>query len=225
MSARWCRPSGFTLLALVAAVGCSSSMAKSPPSTDASGAAVAAPGTPESPPRTKPGNDATSGCDLDPGEVELFRALRRRVDDLTARENTLAGRERTVAEAERRLKGEIDLRLEEVKKLEARQGIGGPPPTPRAERLRTLADTLRPLSARKAAPILANADPDLAVTLLGELGTERAGAVLAQMDPALAGRLVDRAASAGPGQRSLSSTPPDPPAESYHRPDRTGRQP
>ena len=189
MSPRLPPSSAVVLVALLGAAACSSSMAKSPPR----------PEKPEhsKPSATPPKQAPVQSTALDPGDVELLRALRRRIDDLAAREQTVAERERAVSEVESRLHNEIDARLEEVKKLEERQGVPGSLATPYAERLHALAETLRPLSARKAAPIIAAADVDLAVTLLQELGTERAGAVLAQMEPTQAARLLDRTAGRG----------------------------
>ena len=62
-----------------------------------------------------------------------------------------------------------------LQELESKLALGAPSGEAREQRVQKLIDTLKTLSARKAAPILAKADSRFATRLLLGLGPERTG--------------------------------------------------
>ena len=204
--------------------GCSTSMAKSPPTREET-PATAAPTPPAATPAQEPATaKATQDCrcTADDGETaarELARALRARLVEVEARELAVARREADLNTTEKRIQGEIEPRIAEAHRLEERLGITQPLPGSHGDKVQALAESLRTLSPRKAAPIVANADVALAVTLLARLGTERSGALLAQMEPTQAARLVNELARQAPPKRAPEPAPADT-NKGVHRPDR-----
>lgn len=195
---------------LLSSAGCSTSMAKSPPSRDeVTGKAPDKPTGTTLPAamdsRATSATLADNRCpasSFDGAERDLLRSLRQRVDELQAREAAVTRREADVAGLEERWRTRLEPRFEEVRKLEERLGIAKPSTESHNARLEALAETLRPMSARKAAPILASADLAIAVSLLQRLGTDKASALLAQMEPTQAARLVEQVArEAAPKER------------------------
>ncbi len=145
-------------------------------------------------------------------EITILQALRDRRVELDNREATIKAHE----EALSKLKKELDERLEntsrEIAKLETRLNMGEPARQAKEKRIVSLVDALTTLSAKKAAPMLAAADPALVGDLLVRLGPQRAAALLAVMPAAQAGHLVDqvgeaRALAAFKAQEQAKATP------------------
>lgn len=129
-------------------------------------------------------------------EITILQALRDRRVELDNREAAIKARE----DAYSKLKKEVDERIEntsrEIAKLEARLNMGEPARQAKEKRIVSLVDALTTLSAKKAAPMLAAADPALVGELLVRLGPQRAAALLSVMPPTQAGHLVDQVGEA-----------------------------
>ncbi len=90
--------------------------------------------------------------------------------------------------------------------LEKKLELGQAQRDAREKRLQKLVETLKTLSARKAAPILEKADSRFATRLLLGLGPERTGKLLAAMEPGRAARLMVRLERAQtPGQKAAQA--------------------
>jgi len=150
------------------------------------------------------------GCPLCPvrstEEMDVLMTLRERHAELTAREAVLKRRESAVAELEKSLDHKIAQLDGKMDKLEERLNLGDPGRAQREKRISTLVDTLTGLTAKKAAPILAETEPEVAAELLRRMDAAKAAALLAIMPPQKAGQFV----SLGIGQPK--KTPAQPPA-------------
>ena len=142
---------------------------------------------------------------LDYEELKLLADLRKRDTQLQKQAKLLEEKEAVLA----RVQDEIELRMAtmmaKLKELETKLALGDAERVAREQRVLKLIETLKTLSARKAAPILAKADSRFATRLLLGLGPERTGKLLAAMEPAQAARIMSRLANAKtPAQRAAS---------------------
>lgn len=142
---------------------------------------------------------------LDSAELELLNALRERRKELDAREEALKKREATVAIAEQAWKEKSELLFNKLRSLEERLELGEGAHAAQQKRLDALLATVKTLSPRKAAPVLAAASPDVAAVILARLAPERAAAILAALPSAQAGALVDRIVEDKPQKDSTNS--------------------
>ena len=142
---------------------------------------------------------------LDYEELKLLADLRKRDTQLQKQAKLLEEKEAVLA----RVQDEIELRMAtmmaKLNELEAKLTLGDAERAAREQRVLKLIETLKTLSARKAAPILAKADSRFATRLLLGLGPARTGKLLAAMEPAQAARIMSRLANAKtPAQRAAS---------------------
>ena len=147
-----------------------------------------------------------------PDEVEMLLALRERHTVLLARETQLAQREAMLKHFEAALASRLAHVEVALAKVESSLSLGEAGQKDREARLQVLADTVAKLSAKKAAPMLAQAEPSLVAELFRRLGPMRASALLAVMPPAKAGKLIDSAAqhdaTAGDGTHAAAGGTP-----------------
>ncbi len=132
--------------------------------------------------------------DLPPAEVTFLKALRQRQRELQEREARVAQREEELRKREsvfRKRIAEAESRLE---KLEAIAEAGAKGREAREARVATLAKALEGLSAKKAAPMLATVDMELARELLVRLPPKQFGALLQAMPPQRAADLMQEVA-------------------------------
>jgi flagellar motility protein MotE (MotC chaperone) len=144
-------------------------------------------------------------CQMDPAELKVLLALRERRLALDGRERAVLAREAELRAAQAKLDGRIAAIDEGVQRLEARLELGEPGRKAHEQRLRDLADSLGSLSAKQAAPILAEADPTLTAELLQRLGTTRTAALLAAMTTGKAAKVVN--ITGGPRQPGVRPAP------------------
>ena len=143
---------------------------------------------------------------LDYEELKLFADLRKRDTELQKQAKLLEEKEAVLARVQDELEQRMAAMMIKLKELETKLVLGDAERVAREERVQKLIETLKTLSARKAAPILAKADSRFATRLLLGLGPERTGKLLAAMEPAQAARIMSRLANAKtPAQRAAAN--------------------
>ncbi|MEM6730072.1 MAG: hypothetical protein AAF658_00865 [Myxococcota bacterium] len=141
--------------------------------------------------------------DLPPAEVSFLKALRDRQRELQEREARVAQREEELRKRESEFQRRISNAVKRIEELEAIAEAGKQGREARETRVMTLAKALEGLSAKKAAPMLANVELDLARELMMRLSPKQFGALLTVMDPQRAADLMQEVAQvATPGRRS-----------------------
>ena len=205
--------SPFVSVALLAAIA---TAAETTPATPAEPAAAAAPVA--SPELT---SDAPqSRCPQpDAQEQALLRALRQRRQALDVREAELQKRSAALDVLAKTLNERLQKTEADVAELEARLDLGEPGRKTREKKMTALVDTLSSLSARKAAPMLADTDPGLVGDLLLRLGPARSGGLLALMPPPQAALVLERVSGI------KKSTPPAGTASGKAAAPNTGKKP
>ncbi len=142
---------------------------------------------------------------LDYEELKLLADLRKRDNELQKMAKLLEEKEAVLARVQDQLDQRMAAMLVKLKELEEKLVLGEAEREAREARVQKLIETLKTLSARKAAPILAKADSRFATRLLLGLGPERTGKLLAAMEPAQAARIMSRLANAKtPAQRAAA---------------------
>ncbi len=125
-------------------------------------------------------------------DMQLLTALHQRRLQLDTREAALGEREKTL----QALRDALDQRMQSMsgalEKFEERYLLGEPARRARDKRIAALVEAMTGLSAKKAAPMLAAADPDLTGDLLMRMGPARTAALLAIMPVARAARLMEQ---------------------------------
>jgi flagellar motility protein MotE (MotC chaperone) len=158
------------------------------------------------------GSAVPPGCPVCPvrstEEMDVLMALRERHAELTAREAVLKRRESAVAELEKTLDHKVAQLDGKMDKLEERLNLGDPGRAQREKRISTLVGTLTGLTAKKAAPILVETDPEVAAELMQRMDVAKAAALLAIMPAQKAGQFI----SLGIGQLGPKKTSAQPPA-------------
>lgn len=151
------------------------------------------------------GVDAHTGCPLcpvsTPEEMDVLMTLRERQADVVAREAVLKRREAALQKLEEELDGRVQKLDAHVAKLEERLELGEPGKAVQEKRIAALVETLSGLTAKKAAPILAAAEPEVAAELLRRVGAAKAAALLAVMPPIKAGEFISLGIDAPPAKR------------------------
>lgn len=125
-------------------------------------------------------------------ELEVLTALRQRRLELDQREAVLKAREVSMDKLRKQVDDKIGQMSVEVARLELKLQIGEAYRQDRERRLTMLVESLGGLSAKKAAPVLAAADPALVSEVMMRLGPDRTAALLAVMKPVQAGGLVNQ---------------------------------
>lgn len=139
-------------------------------------------------------------------EVQVLLHLRERHTVLLARESELAQREAHLKDFEKTLRERMAHVTVALGSIEQQLNLGAAGEKAREQRLTDLVDTVSKLSAKKAAPMLAQAEPEIVADLFRRLGPQRASALLAVMPPAKAGKLIDYAANGSdPASKSASA--------------------
>jgi flagellar motility protein MotE (MotC chaperone) len=174
----------------------------------------------EEPPSMLQKEPAAEGapCQSDPAELQILLALRERRLELDGRERTVQAREVEFKQAQKKIDDRVEQLNQSVARLEARLELGEPGRQAREARLKTLVDGLSTLSAKKAAPILAETEPNLVAELMQRLGSTRTATLLAVMPTVKAARIVN--ITGGPRQpgtrnspQATAATPPASPAK------------
>ena len=136
-------------------------------------------------------------------ELKLLADLRKRDNALQKQAKLLEEKEAVLGRVQDELNKKMAAMMAKLETLENRLELGQAQRDAREQRLQKLVETLKTLSARKAAPILEKADSRFATRLLLGLGPERTGKLLAAMEPARAARLMVRLERAQtPGQKA-----------------------
>lgn len=134
------------------------------------------------------------GCPIcpvsSPAELDVLMTLREHHAQVAAREQVLQQREAALGVLEQTLDARVAKLDTAMNKLEERLNLGAPGRALQEKRIEALVETLGGLSVKKAAPILAEADPPIAAELLRRVGAARAAALLTVMPPAKAGRFI-----------------------------------
>ena len=142
------------------------------------------------PPTTNADNPAAAGAAAQP-ELEVLTALRKRRTELDERERMLVAREKAIELLEQGARREVERLLATVERYERCAGVASPTAVASVDpRVPLLLATLRSLSPRKAAPLLAAADAVVLRGVLAALGQEKTGALLAQLEPVEATRVL-----------------------------------
>lgn len=157
-----------------------------------------------------------SGCPVcppgpaaSPAELAVMMTLRERHARAAARELELQRRETAVGALEQELDARVAKLDAAMNKLEERLNLGEPGRAAREKRVDTLVETLGGLSVKKAAPILAEAEPEVAAELLRRVGAARAAALLTVMSPAKAGHFISLGIAVSPAKEGTAPTPPE----------------
>lgn len=132
--------------------------------------------------------------DLPPAEVTFLKALRDRQRELQEREARVAQREEELRKRESEFRKRIEEAEVRLEKLEAVAEAGEKGREAREARVLTLAKAIESLSAKKAAPMLATVDKELARELLVRLPPKQFGALLQAMPPERAADLMQEVA-------------------------------
>jgi flagellar motility protein MotE (MotC chaperone) len=134
----------------------------------------------------------------DPACGQCERSLQLRADALDARAQEIAARDAHLQAEETALKNykagfqtQVEALLTRIAALEKQLDIGEGARQAREQRMTVLTETLTTLSAKKAAPMLATADPELVGDLLLRIGAARSAALLALMPPNRAARFLE----------------------------------
>lgn len=130
-------------------------------------------------------------------DMQILTHLLKRRRMLDTREAALDAREKVLLKLKQETVEKMDVIHAELEKVEARYKLGEPARQMRSKRIETLVDALTGLSAKKAAPMLSAADPDLVGDLLLRMGPTRTAALLAIMAPAKAGKLMEQMGAPG----------------------------
>ena len=125
-------------------------------------------------------------------ELALLADLKKRDDELQKREKLLEEKEAVLARVDDELKQKMTKMLERIQTMEKVLELGKEERRARDERFQKLVDTIKTLSARKAAPILEQADMRFATRLMRGLGPKLIGKLLAAMPPGRAALLMGR---------------------------------
>ena len=136
--------------------------------------------------------DADTQVCLPKQELEVLTALRQRRLELDQREAVLKAREDNIDKLRKQVDDKLTQMGAEVARLELKLQIGEAYRIDHEKRLTMLVDTLGSLSAKKAAPVLSAADPQLVSDVMMRLGPARTAALLAVMKPTQAGGLVNQ---------------------------------
>lgn len=166
------------------------------------------------------GADGAKGCPICPvrsaDELNVLMTLRERHADVMARESAVLKREDHVAELERTLDERVAKLDGKMDKLEERLNMAEPGRAAQEKRITALVETLSGLTAKKAAPILAEAEPEVAAELLRRMDAAKAAALLAVMPAAKAGQFISlgigsnaakKTAQAASAQENKEATP------------------
>jgi flagellar motility protein MotE (MotC chaperone) len=155
----------------------------------------------------------TNGCPLcpvnSPEEMDVLMTLRERHAQVSARELMAEKKEAELTQLEQRIDKRVAKLDDAMAKLEARLDLAEPGRAIKEERIKGMVETLSGLTAKKAAPILAEAEPEVAAELLRRLGATRAAALLAVMPATKAGRFISLGLGkiAAPPQSKSAPTP------------------
>lgn len=137
-------------------------------------------------------NFSSESCpSVDPVELKTLLKLRDRRMELDSREHALHTREQELNQAKQKIQERLDALDSAILKLETKLELGEPRRKIRDEQMKSLADSISKLSAKKSAPILSEADPDTVAKLLLHLDSARMASLLAAMPSAKAGRIID----------------------------------
>lgn len=152
------------------------------------------------------------GCPLCPvsskEEAQVLMQLRERHTLLAARENIVAQKEAALAKLEDTLDSQLTRLDVAMAKMEARLNVGEAAKAKRDAQLAALVQTLQVLSAKKAAPMLAEASPDFVAEIFRQLGPTRTASLLAVMPAGKAGKLIDLAVDAKVVPQKKQATKP-----------------
>ena len=129
---------------------------------------------------------------VDYDELKLLDALRKRHLVLTEKEVELEQKEALLRVIEEELDAKFRSLTSQLDRLEGKLVLGEAEMRNQEKRFKKLVEALTTLSARKAAPILAQAEQQFATRLLLQVAPERIGKLLAQMEPKEAARLMVR---------------------------------
>lgn len=127
-------------------------------------------------------------------EIKVLLRLRERHTVLLAQESMVAQREAQLNRLEKDFEAKLAQLEVGMAKIEQRLLLGDAKQKQHEQRLVALVDTISKLSAKKAAPMLAAAEPEVVAELFRRLGAQRTSSLLAVMPPAKAGKLIDYAA-------------------------------
>lgn len=143
----------------------------------------------------RPGSSTPANCPVcpvgDKDEVAVLMQLRERHTLLSARENLVAQKEAALKKLEASLDAQLTRFDVAINKMESRLEVGDAKVAKRDGQVKAVVQTLQGLSAKKAAPMLAEAQPDLVAEIFRELGPVRVASLLSVMPPAKAGKLID----------------------------------
>ena len=143
----------------------------------------------------RPGFSTPANCPVCPvgskDEVAVLMQLRERHTLLSARENLVAQKEAALSKLEASLDAQLTRFDVAITKIESRLEVGDAKVAKRDGQVKAVVQTLQGLSAKKAAPMLAEAQPDLVAEIFRELGPVRVASLLSVMPPAKAGKLID----------------------------------
>lgn len=158
------------------------------------------------------GQPTPSNCPVCPvsnkEEVAVLMQLRERHTLLSARENLVAQKEATLAKLEASIDAQLTRFDVALGKVEARLEVGDAKRAKREAQVQALVQTLQGLSAKKAAPMLAEAQPDLVAELFRQLGPVRVASLLSVMPPAKAGKLIDLSVDRAAQKHRSAASPP-----------------
>ena len=163
-----------------------------------------------------------AGCAIDAVERQLLQHLRERQAQLDERERAISDHEAVLGRIEAELAGRLQAAVADVQHLEER--VAPALVEKRAhdqQKTEALMAAIATLPARKASAIISNAEPEVAATLLGQLGTEKSAAILSAMEPAAAAALVQRMIKRGANTESDAGA--EPTAAAKNRSGREGR--
>lgn len=131
-------------------------------------------------------------CDVEErGAHQLAEELRRRARELDSRESAIAGQESEMATAEARLQARLDALDATRAELTALLGTADAERDARIDGIVKMVEAGRPSNV---APMFAQLDIDLAVTVLNRMNRKKAGKLLTALDPSKAAALAEKMA-------------------------------
>ncbi len=137
-------------------------------------------------------------------DVQVLTTLHQRRLQLDAREEEMNEREKALDAFKATLDKKLKAISVELDKFEARYALGEPARQEREKRIKALVDAMTGLSAKKAAPLLAAADPQLVGDLLIRMGPSRTAGLLAIMPVPKAARLMEQMGGPARPQETLA---------------------
>ncbi len=125
------------------------------------------------------------GCLVDPSAIE---DLRKRREELDARQKTLAQKEAEIKAKESAIEEELK-RLEEMKDLIAVQQ--GQVDAQTEEKVAKLVETIENMSPKKASELISTVDEKLAIVAMTRISTAKLSKIMNNIEPARAARLSE----------------------------------